>query len=143
VVTYGGLASIAFTVGVTTVDPGMYTLASSGQGQAAMLNYNLATNDYTVNSSATAAVKGSIVVLYLTGAGAMSSGSVNTLTPLSPAITPLAPVTVTIGGQPATINGVLQINVVVPSAAASGAAIPVTVNIGGVDSQANITMAIK
>jgi uncharacterized protein (TIGR03437 family) len=72
---------------------------------------------------------------------------------MSPAIVPNAAVTVTIGGQPATINGaqaapgsvpgVLQINVVVPALAASGAAIPVTVNIGGVDSQANITMAIK
>ena len=153
VLTYGGLSSLAFPVGVTPVDPGVYTIAASGQGQAAVLNYNLATNDYTVNSSATAAAKGSIVVLYVTGAGAMSSGSVNTLTPLSPAITPLASVSVTIGGQPATINaaqaapgsvpGVLQINVVVPAAAASGAAIPVTVNIGGVDSQANITMAVK
>jgi uncharacterized protein (TIGR03437 family) len=83
----------------------------------------------------------------------MSSGTVNTLTPLSPAITPIAAVSVTIGGQPATINaaqaapgsvpGVLQINAVVPPSAGSGAAIPVTVNIGGVDSQANITMAIK
>jgi uncharacterized protein (TIGR03437 family) len=153
VVTYGGLPSLAFTVGVAPVNPGMYTIAASGQGQAAVLNYNLATNDYTVNSAAIAAAKGSIVVLYLTGAGAMSSGSVNTLTPMSPAIVPNAAVTVTIGGQPATINGaqaapgsvpgVLQINVVVPALAASGAAIPVTVNIGGVDSQANITMAIK
>ena len=118
-----------------------------------MLNYNLATNDYTVNSAATAAAKGSVVVLYATGAGAMSSGNVNTLTPLSPAITPIAPVTVTIGGQPAAVNGaqaapgsapgVLQINVVVPTDAASGTAVPVIVNIGGVDSQANITMAIK
>jgi uncharacterized protein (TIGR03437 family) len=153
VVTYGGLPSLAFTVGVTPVDPGVYTIAASGQGQAAVLNYNLATNDYTVNSAATAAAKGSVVILYVTGAGAMSSGTVNILTPLSPAITPVAPVTVTIGGQPATINGaqaapgsapgVLQINVVVPTTAATGAAIPVTVNIGGVDSQANITMALK
>ena len=153
ILTYGGLPSLAFTAGVAAVDPGVYTIAASGQGQAAVLNYNLATNDYTVNSAATAAAKGSIVVLYVTGAGAMSSGNVNMLTPLSPAITPIAPVTVTIGGQPATINGaqaapgsapgVLQINVVVPTAAASGAAIPVTVNIGGVDSQANITMAVK
>jgi uncharacterized protein (TIGR03437 family) len=153
VVTYGGLPSLAFTVGIAAVDPGMYTISASGQGQAAVLNYNLTTNDYTVNSAATAAAKGSIVVLYVTGAGAMSSGNVNLLTPLSPAITPIAPVTVTIGGQPATINGaqaapgsvpgVLQINVVVPTAAASGTAVPLTVNIGGVDSQANITMAIK
>ncbi len=153
VLTYGGLASLAFTVGVTPVDPAMYTTAASGQGQAAVLNYNLATNDYTVNSSSTAAAKGSIVVLYVTGAGAMSAGNANTLTPLAPAITPVAPVTVTIGAQPAVINaaqaapgsvpGVLQINVVVPAAAGSGAAIPVVVNIGGVNSQANVTMAIK
>jgi uncharacterized protein (TIGR03437 family) len=153
VVTYGGLPSLAFTVGVAPVDPGVYTIAASGQGQAAVLNYNLATNDYSVNSASVAAAKGSIVVLYVTGAGAMSSGSANTLTPLSPAITPIAPVTVMIGGQPATINaaqaapgsapGVLQINAVVPAAAGSGAAIPVIVNIGGIDSQPNITMAVK
>ena len=153
VLTYNGLASLPFTVGVSPVDPGVYTVTSTGQGQAAVLNYNVATNDYTVNSSATAAARGSIVVLYVTGAGAMSSGSVNALTPMSPAITPNASVTVTIGGQNAVINaaqlapgsvpGVLQINVVVPATATSGAAIPVTVNIGGADSQANITMAIK
>jgi uncharacterized protein (TIGR03437 family) len=153
VVTYGGLSSLAFTVGVSAVDPGIYTIAATGQGQAAVLNYNAATSDYTVNSSAIPAAKGSIVIMYLTGAGAMSSGSANTLTPMSPAITPIASVSVTIGGQAAVINGaqlapgsapgVLQINAVVPASAASGAAVPVTVNVGGVDSQANITMAIK
>jgi uncharacterized protein (TIGR03437 family) len=153
VLTYGGLASLPFTVGVAPVDPGVYTVTSTGQGQAAVLNYNVTTNDYTVNSSATAAARGAIVVLYVTGAGATSSGSVNALTPMSPAITPNASVTVTIGGQNAVINGaqlapgsvpgVLQINVVTPATAPTGAAIPVTVNIGGIDSQANITMAIK
>jgi uncharacterized protein (TIGR03437 family) len=153
VLTFGGLSSLPFIVGVSAVDPGIYTITSTGQGQAAVLNYNLATNDYTVNSSATAAARGSIVVLYVTGAGAMSSGAVNALTPMSPAVTPTAAVTVTIGGQNAVINaaqlapgsvpGVLQINVVTPATATTGAAIPVTVNIGGIDSQANITMAIK
>jgi uncharacterized protein (TIGR03437 family) len=153
VLTFGGLSSLPFIVGVSAVDPGIYTITSTGQGQAAVLNYNLATNDYTVNSSATAAARGSIVVLYVTGAGAMSSGAVNALTPMSPAVTPTAAVTVTIGGQSAVINaaqlapgsvpGVLQINVVTPATATTGAAIPVTVNIGGIDSQANITMAIK
>ncbi len=153
VLTYGGLASLAFTVGVTPVNPGVFTTTSTGQGQAAALNYNAATSDYTINSSLTAAAKGAIVVFYVTGAGAMSSASVNTLTPMSPPVTPIAPVTVTIGGQPATINaaqaapgsvpGLLQINAVVPATATTGAAVPVIVNIGGVDSQANITMAVK
>jgi hypothetical protein len=153
VVTYGGLASLAFTVGVAPVNPGVFTITSTGQGQAAALNYNVATSDYTINSSLTAAAKGAIVVFYVTGAGQMSSAILNTLTPMSPAILPIAPVTVTIGGQPATINaaqaapgsvpGLLQINAVVPSTSTTGAAVPVVVNIGGVDSQANTTMAVK
>ena len=153
-VTYGVLPpSLAFTVGVAAAEPGLYTIASSGQGQGAVLNFNAATSDYTVNSTAAPAAKGSTVVLYATGAGAMTSAVANTLIPASPAITPLAPVTVTIGGQAATVNGaqappgsvpgVLQINVVVPSTAPTGAAIAVIVNIGGVDSQANVTMAIR
>ena len=104
VVTYGGLSSLAYTVSVAAVDPGVYT-TGAGQGQAAMLNYNAATNDYTVNSSSAAAVKGSIVVIYVTGVGAMSSAVLNALIPASPAVTPTATVTVTIGGQNATVNG--------------------------------------
>jgi len=83
----------------------------------------------------------------------MTSAVANTLIPASPAITPIAPVSVTIGGEAATVNsaqappgsvpGVLQINLVVPATAPTGAAIPVVVNIGGVDSQANVTMAVK
>jgi uncharacterized protein (TIGR03437 family) len=153
-VTYGAQPpSLAFTVGVAAADPGVYTIASSGQGQGAVLNYNAATSDYTVNSTAAPAAKGSTVVFYVTGAGAMTSAVANTLIPASPAILPLAPVTVTIGGQAAAVNGaqappgsvpgVLQINAVVPATAPTGAAVPVIVNIGGVDSQANVTMAIK
>jgi uncharacterized protein (TIGR03437 family) len=154
VVTYGTQpASLTFTVGVVATDPGVYTTAASGQGQGAVLNYNAATADYTVNSTAAAAAKGAIVVLYVTGAGPMTSAVSNALIPALPAVFPIAPVTVTIGGQAATINaaqappgsvpGVLQINLVVPATAPTGAAIPLVVNIGGVDSQANVTMAVK
>jgi hypothetical protein len=63
VVTYGSQPpSLAFTLGVAATNPGLYTLASSGQGQGAVLNYNAATADYTVNSVALPAAKGSIVV---------------------------------------------------------------------------------
>ena len=72
---------------------------------------------------------------------------------LSPSVTPLSAVTVTIGGQTATVNaaqaapgsvpGLLQINVVVPATSTVGMAVPIDVNIGGIDSQANVTMAVK
>ncbi len=154
IVAYGAQPpSLAFTVGVAQSNSGVFTISSSGQGQAAVLNYNAVTSDYTVNSMATAAARGSTVVLYVTGAGTMSSPIDNTLTPASPAVTPLAVVAVTIGGQFATVNavqaapgsvpGLLQINAVVPTTATVGAAVPVDVNIGGVDSQVGVTMAVK
>jgi uncharacterized protein (TIGR03437 family) len=154
VVTYGAQPpSLVFTVGVAPTDTGVFTISSSGQGQAAALNYNAVTSDYTVNSTATAAARGSTVVLYVTGAGTMSLPIANTLTPASPAVTPLAAVAVTIGGQSATVNaaqatpgsvpGLLQINAVVPTTATVGSAVPVDVNIGGIDSQAGVTMAVK
>ena len=154
VVTYGAQPpSLVFTVGVAASNVGVYTISSSGQGQAAALNFNSVTSDYTVNSGTAAAARGSTVVLYVTGAGAMSSLVANTLIPASPAITPLAAVAVTIGGQAATVNasqaapgsvpGLLQINAVVPATATVGLAAPVVVNIGGVDSQTGVTMAVK
>jgi len=154
VVTYGAQPpSLSFTVGVAPTNSGVFTTSASGQGQAAVLNYNAVTSDYTVNSAAAAAARGSTVVFYVTGAGAMSSTVYNTLIPASPAVTPLSSVTVTIGGQTATVNaaqaapgsvpGLLQINAVVPATATVGMAVPVDVNIGGVDSQASVTIAVK
>jgi uncharacterized protein (TIGR03437 family) len=153
VVTFGTLSSQAFTVAVANADPGIYSLASSGQGQGAILNFTPATNNYTVNSNAEPAAAGSEVIIYITGAGATTSAVDNQLIPLSPAVTPLQTPTVTIGGQGATmlgaqapigsIPGLIQINVTVPSGIKSGSAVPVVVTIGGVQSQSGLTMAVK
>jgi len=153
IVTFNALTSIGFTVGVAPVNPGVYTVNASGLGQAAMLNLNATTGDFTVNSSANQSSKSGTVVFYATGAGAMSSAVSNQLTPAAPAVTTTAAVTVMIDGQPATVNyavappgsvpGVLEISAVVPSSATSGTAIPVLVNVGGVDSQLGVTMAVK
>jgi uncharacterized protein (TIGR03437 family) len=150
-VSYGGVASQAFTVAIAPVDPGLYSLVSSGQGQGAILNY--VAGDYTINSSANAAVRGSIVVLYLTGAGTTTSAVDNLLIPASPAVTPVLTPSVTIGGQTATVlgaqapvgsvPGLIQLNVTVPAGVAPGAALPVVVTIGGVPSQTGLTMAVK
>jgi len=151
VVTYGGIASQAFTVAVATVDPGIYSLASSGQGQGAILNF--VSGSYTINSSSNPAPRGSTVVIYLTGAGATTSVVDNQLIPSNPAITPALSPLVTIGGQAATVlaaqapagsvPGLIQLNVTVPTGLTAGAAFPVVVTIGGVQSQAGLTMAVK
>lgn len=153
VVTYGGLSSPAYAVAVAPANPGIFTVAASGQGQAAVLNYNAASGDYTVNGSANPAARGSTVVLYVTGAGAMSSSVSNQLIPPAPPVTPLQAPSVSIGGQTATVlaaqappgsvPGLLQLNVTVPSTVTPGVALPVVVAIGGVDSQPGVTMAVR
>jgi trimeric autotransporter adhesin len=151
VVTYGGIASQAFTVAVATVDPGIYSLASSGQGQGAILNF--VSGSYTINSTSNPAPRGSTVVIYLTGAGATTSVVDNQLIPSNPAITPALSPLVTIGGQAATVlaaqapvgsvPGLIQLNVTVPTGLTAGAALPVIATIGGVQSQAGLTIAVK
>jgi large repetitive protein len=153
IVTYNGVAAQAFTVAVAAVDPGVYSLAASGQGAGAILNFNAATADYTINSKSNAALRGSTVVIYMTGAGTTTSAVYNLLIPASPAVTPVLAPTVKIGGQAATVvaaqappgsvPGLMQLNVTVPNGALPGVALPVVVTIGGVDSQAGLTMAVK
>lgn len=153
VVTYGNLSSQAFTVSVAATDPGIYSLAASGSGPGAILNYNATTGDYTVNSGSNPAVRGNIAVLYITGAGATTSAVYNQLIPASPAVVPAVSPTVTIGGAPAvvlgaqdppgSVPGLIQINVTVPTSISAGAAQPVVVTMGGVSSQSGLTIAVK
>ncbi len=153
VVTYGNLVSQPFTVAVAATDPGLYSLAASGSGPGAILNYDSTTGNYTINSGSNPAPRGSIAILYMTGAGATTSTTDNQLIPASPAVTPAVTPTVTIGGTAATVlgaqdppgsvPGVIQINVTVPSSIQPGAAQPVIVTMGGVPSQNGLTMAVK
>jgi uncharacterized protein (TIGR03437 family) len=153
VVTYGGLSSLPYTVAVAGSDPGIYSIASSGQGQGAILNYNATTNDFSINGNSNAAARGSIVVIYITGAGLTSSAADNVLIPSSPAVTPVQTPAVTIGGQGATVlaaqapigsvPGLIQLNVTVPASVTPGNVVPVIVTIGGVSSQTGLTMAVK
>jgi uncharacterized protein (TIGR03437 family) len=68
-------SSVATALAYTAVDPGIFTIESSGQGQAAILNLNTAGSPGTVlvlNSAANPAIGGAAsapVSLYLTGLG--------------------------------------------------------------------------
>jgi uncharacterized protein (TIGR03437 family) len=151
VVSYGGLVSQTFTVAVAAADPGIYSLASSGVGQGAILNY--AAGNYTINSAANPAPVGSVVVIYMTGAGTTSLNVSNQLIPLSPASTPILTPTVSIGGlgatvlaaqaPPGSVPGLIQLNVTIPAALKAGAAWPIIVTAGGVPSQSGLTIAVK
>jgi uncharacterized protein (TIGR03437 family) len=134
---------------VVAAAPGIFTTNDSGSGQAAVLN-----QDGTVNSASNPAPRGSVVSVYLTGAGALSpplgDGLLGPLTAPFPA--PVASISATIGtlaatvtfaGQaPGLIAGATQVNVQVPENAPVGGAIPIGISAGDYASQ-SATIALR
>jgi len=142
----GGLAFGA-TLPVSAAAPAIFVTSASGQG--AILN-----GDLSVNSPAHPAARGAWVAIYATGAGLLSP-SVADGTIIAATNLPLsaAPISVTIGGQPATVSyqgaapglvaGVMQINAQVPASVTPGSAVPVTIGVGGAAGLNKVTMAVK
>jgi uncharacterized protein (TIGR03437 family) len=132
--------------GVTSAAPGLFTLDSSGSGQAAAIN-----QDGSVNTVSTPARPGGIISLYMTGEG-NTSPAVDGKIASSPLPHPVLPVTVTIGGQsaqvqyaggaPGLVAGVMQVNAVVPAGISPGNRVPVVVQVGNVPSQPGVTIAV-
>ena len=130
---------------VAPTAPGIFVNQS---GQAAALNANS-----SINTPANPAQRGTPIVLYATGEGTTNppgvTGQVNLLTLKGPA----APVSVTIGGQPAEVqyagsapgfvSGALQVNALIPATAPAGAAVQVVLTIGGVSSPGIATISIE
>jgi uncharacterized protein (TIGR03437 family) len=146
-VEHNGVAGPNTLIALAPASPGLFTLASSGRGQAAAIN-----QDGSVNGASRPAARGSFLIFYATGLGAMSppvpTGSIPTTAALAQ-----APVQVTIGGQPAEVTyagaapglvaGVYQINVRVPASAPAGSEVPVVVQVGAAASPAVVTVAIR
>src|SRR5260370_8733750 len=124
----------------------MFALRGIGVSQGAIVNQN-----QSVNSSANPANKGSIVSLFATGAGQTIPPGVDGKPASAPLPTPVAPVSVKIGGldaevlyagaAPTLVSGVLQVNVRVPAGAPSGN-VPVVITMGATISQAGVTFAL-
>jgi uncharacterized protein (TIGR03437 family) len=145
-----GVASNAKTLEVAPAAPGIFT-AAGGKGQGAILN-----QDGSANSASNPAAKGSVVVLYATGAGQTNPSGQDGVLADGTAPKPVLPVTFQIGGMPARLQyaggasglvaGVMQVNAVVPKGIVSGSAVPVTIKVGGVGgvaSQSGVTLAVK
>jgi uncharacterized protein (TIGR03437 family) len=145
---FGGLTSPAWVVPVAASAPGIFTLASSGLGPAAVLN-----QDNSVNSASNPAARGSIVQIFATGEGQTSPAGVTGSVIGTNLKTPVLEVKVTIGGQDAvvpyagsagaSIAGLFQVNAVVPPSVSPGAAVPIIVSVGGVPSQTGATIAVQ
>jgi uncharacterized protein (TIGR03437 family) len=140
VVRYLGQTSNGVTLSQVGAAPGIFT-TGGGTGQGAILNSNL-----SVNSAGNPATKGDVVVLYVTGEGVTNpAGVTGRITTSAPYPQPVSGiVTVTIDGQPATVEfygeapglvaGVMQVNVRIPAGVSSGS-VPVVVRVGDASSQ--------
>ena len=151
-VKYQGQASNSFSLTRAVASPALFTSNGSGTGPAAALN-----QDLSYNTSQNPALKGGYLVLYMTGEGQTAPPGVtgqvtteSTTPPLTPQ--PVLPVTVLIGGQPASIafygeapnlvSGVMQLNVQIPLNIPSGD-VPIVVSVGGSTSQNGVTVSVK
>jgi len=130
---YDDLAPVEATVGVTGAVPGIFTIDSTGIGQAAALN-----QDGTVNSSSNPAPRGSIVTIWATGLGLLTppypdgqivssalSKLVDVPGPFAVRVSGSSAEIQYIGQAPGMVAGVIQINLVVPYDAPAGPVVPV------------------
>jgi uncharacterized protein (TIGR03437 family) len=126
--------------------PAIFTVDSTGQGQAKARNA-----DNSVNSPQNPAARGSVIQVYGTGEGVTSPRGVTG--DASAGRKPVLPVTIKTGGADATVQdavsapgmmpGVLQVSALVPQNIVPGASVPIFLTIGDAHSQDGVTIAVK
>jgi uncharacterized protein (TIGR03437 family) len=148
-VTYQGQTSSPATVPLAVSAPGLFTMSSTGQGQAAAINQS-----GSINSSSMPVPIGSIISLFATGEGQTSPAGVDGKPAVVPPLpAPILQVTATIGGVtvsnpqfvggvPGQVAGLLQINAAIPAGVTPGSAVPVAIRVGEATSQAGVTIAV-
>ena len=142
---YNSVKSNATTIQIANSAPGIFAISSGGYGPGIVQNFVTSANQ-PINSASAPAVPGQAITIWGTGLGpvtfpdnvAPTAGNVST------------PVSVTVGGQPATVlysgrspccSGVDQMVVTLANNVPLGCFVPVTVNAGGVVSN-TATMAV-
>jgi uncharacterized protein (TIGR03437 family) len=141
----GGATSL--NVAVANAAPGVFTVNSTGAGQAVAIN-----QDGSVNNSANPAAAGTYVSVYFTGGGvtyppglpgAVSDDVVTSLAATATATVGGVPATVTFAGSaPGFVGGVNQINIQLSPNTPSGS-MPLVITVGGQSSAATATIAVK
>ncbi len=147
-VDYQGRRSDILTLPVAAAAPGIFALDWRGRGPGAILNED----GMTVNSPSQPAPRGSMIVIYATGAGQTDPPGEDGLLPSTVLPKPVLPVTVRIGGAtanveyagaaPYSVSGLLQINARVPLAIEPGDYVPVILTVGGQSSLPAVTVAV-
>ena len=145
---YAGRISAGFTIPVAPTAPGVFTLDSTGKGQAVALN-----QDSSINSASTPAKPGDVISLFATGEGETTPAGVDGKLATTQVKQPLAAVSVTIGGKRVTpiyaagasgeIAGVIRIDAQIPSDIQTGPAVPVLVQFGNNSCQQGVSIAVR
>jgi uncharacterized protein (TIGR03437 family) len=144
-----GQLSPRVTIPVAPASPALFSKDGTGGGPGAILN-----QDGTLNSYGNPAERGSVVVLYGTGAGqTIPAGEDGKISAGAPLPAPVLPVTVFIDNQPAEllyagaapglVQGMIQINARVPDTASSGAEIKVMFRVGNYSSPNTVTLSVR
>lgn len=144
----GDAIAVPETLQVAAAQPGIFTKAQSGTGQAAIVKQD----GITLAEPATPAVRGEVVIIYCAGLGPVSPAvEAGRPAPSAPLSSVTNPVTVTIGGQQAQVlfaglspgfSGLYQINAFVPANATTGDAVEVLIESAGQKSRP-VTIAIR
>jgi uncharacterized protein (TIGR03437 family) len=144
----GGQTSAPFSVTAAATAPGIFTANGSGTGPGAILD-----SDGVTSNATSAAPRGSVVAVYLTGEGQTSAAGVDGKVTTAPYPAPLLPISITVAGAPANyqfageapglVSGVLQLNVQIPSTLTTTGNVPLIVTIGSNSTQSGVTVNIK
>ncbi len=148
-VQYQGQASQSLPMIVVPAAIGIFSLNSSGVGQAFARN-----QDGSLNSPSNPAAPGSVVTFLATGVGQLSPTGVDGAVVSADNLPrPALPVRAMIGGQPAevqyaggapgVVEGVIQVNLRITAGSQTGAAVPLLLQVGDSTSQPGITLAIR
>jgi uncharacterized protein (TIGR03437 family) len=144
----GGVRSGVWQIPLAPAAPAIFSIGSSGVGQAAVLN-----QDNSVNGPSSRATRGTLIQIYATGGGLTSPPGVTGSIAGSNTRSTVLPTAVTVGGQsaavqyagsaPNAVDGLLQVNVVVPLGVNPGPAVPISIAIGGATSQNGVSIAVQ
>lgn len=153
IVQRGTAISVPVTVTVMAAQPAILSANGSGSGQGHIYRIDSA-GSAALADAQTPAQAGEVLIIYCAGLGTVDpnvpagAGSL----PGGPVSNTTAPVSLTIGGQPAHVSfaglapgfaGLYQINAVVPGGVAAGNQVPVTISVAGQSSTSAITMAVQ
>ena len=143
-----GTRSPAAALAGAAVSPAIFTLDSSGVGQAAVLN-----QDGSTNRQQSPAPLGSVISIFASGEGQydppLLTGSVSGTDPrrlrasIGVLISGQAANILYAGPAPGLVAGVLQVNAEIPATAPVGGAAPLTLLVNGVSSQPGVTVAVR